>query len=188
MLTCSRIAGLGAKGIIVPVGMNKRDLAAKLDAHQTAVLPIVSWGIRQMHQQASSASLPSLLIAKRMELTRRLVDYALFKHRDVFAPAIAMGGNQSIEGMRLKAACIDMGERYRAFIRSPDGGQRIGDWSSYRLEALAMAIELHEHLVSERMAIRKLLGLRSKDLLIDEPFVDAPQQQAEPEEEQFDYI
>lgn len=174
--------------------MNKRDLAAKLDAHQTAVLPIVSWGIRQMHREASTAPLASELTAKRMELTRLLVDYALFKHRDVFAPAIAMGGDQAVEGMRLKAACIEMGERYRAFIRSPDSGQRIDDWSSYRYEALAMAIELHEHLVSERVAIRKLLGLRSKDLpveelAIDEPLFHKPQHQTEPEEEEeIDYI
>jgi hypothetical protein len=185
---------MGTKGIIVSVGMNKRDLAAKLDAHQTAILPIVSWGIRQINREASTASLTSELIAKRMELTRLLVDYALFKHRDVFAPAIAMGGDKAVEGMRLKAACIEMGERYRAFIRSPDSGQRIDDWSSYRYEALAMAIELHEHLVSERVAIRKLLGLRSKDLPVEElaaeePIINEPQHQAEPEEEeQIDYI
>jgi hypothetical protein len=181
----------------VPLAMNKRDLAAKLDAHQTAVLPIVSWGIRQMHREASTASLTSELIAKRMELTRLLVDYALFKHRDVFGPAIAMGNDLAIEGMRLKAACIEMGERYRAFIRSPSSGQRIDDWSTYRSDALAMAIELHDHLVTERVAIRKLLGLRSKDLVVEElpaeelpaeeQLTNEPQHKIEPEEE-IDYI
>lgn len=182
---------MGVRGIIVSAGMNKRDLAAKLDAHQTAVLPIVSWGIRQINREASTASLTSELIAKRMELTRLLVDYALFKHRDVFAPAIATGGDQAVEGMRLKAACIEMGERYRAFIRSPDSGQRIEHWSSYRHEALAMAIELHEHLISERVAIRKLLGLRAKEIPIEQLTVEEPpaeELQHHVDDEHIDYI
>ncbi|WP_271300650.1 hypothetical protein [Sphingomonas sp. CV7422] len=153
-------------------------------------MPIASWGIRQINWEASTASLTSELIAKRVELTRLLVDYALFKHRDVFAPAIAMGGDRAIEGMRLKAACIEMGERYRAFIRSPDSGQRIDDWSSYRYEALAMAIELHKHLISERVAIRKLLGLRAKDLPIEQLTIEEPAEELQHhgDDEHIDYI
>ncbi|WP_147083464.1 hypothetical protein [Sphingomonas ginsenosidivorax] len=98
----------------------------------------------------------------RMEMTRLLMDYALFKHREIFAPVLAAGGDKTHDCLRLKTACIAAGQEYRDFTRSGNRADPLADWDGYRASAMAMARTMAAHLADERAGLRKLLGALAK--------------------------
>lgn len=104
-----------------------------------------------------------------MELTRLLMDYALFKHREIFAPALAAGGDKSRDGQKLKIACIAAGQEYRDFIRAGSHADPVAEWNAYRASAMAMARTMTAHLAKERAGLRKLLGVRASNAVSDAP-------------------
>ena len=135
-------------------------LAAKVDDHQRQILAVIAGALPLLDRPHASTATGIELSKARMEMTRLLMEYALFKHRDIFAPIIAAGGKRTNDCLRLKNACIAAGEEYRDFIRSGNRADPLTDWEAYRVGAFAMARTMSTHLAEERSGIRRLLGVR----------------------------
>lgn len=137
-------------------------LARQLDEHQQRLLAILAWAKPMLARTQPSDAFVASLADKRMEMSRLSMEYALFKHRDIFAVAIAAGGERGRNGLRLKTACVAAAEEYRDFIRSARHLDLHARWDCYRVGAAAMAETMKEHLVEERVAIRDLLGVSAR--------------------------
>lgn len=137
-------------------------LARQLDQHQRRLLAILAWAKPMLAKTQPSDAFVAALADKRMEMSRLAMDYALFKHRDIFAVAIAAGGERGRAGLRLKSACIAAGEEYREFVGAARHLDLHARWDWYRVGAAAMAETMKGHLAEERAAIRDLLGLSAR--------------------------
>jgi hypothetical protein len=138
--------------------MTKSSLVRQLDYHQQRISSILRWATPLLEIAAVTSEVAAEMMARRMKLSRLLMDYALFKHRDSFEPVIAGGGVKGAEAMRLKLACIDAGEAYRDYTKAAGPTRPLAQWSTYRVTALAMAEAIRDHLAQERSGIRKLLS------------------------------
>jgi hypothetical protein len=141
--------------------MEKSSLLRQLDYHQQRISSILRWATPLLDKAAVTSEVAAEMMTRRMELSRLLMEYALFKHKDVFEPIIAGGGLKGAEAMRLKLACIDAGEAYRDYTRAAGPTRPLAQWSTYRVRASAMAESIRDHLAQERSGIRKLLGYPS---------------------------
>ena len=137
-------------------------LATKVDDHQRQITGILTAALPLLDRRHATPEIGAELAKARMEMTRLLMDYALFKHRDIFAPIIASGGARLNDCLRLKSACIAAGQEYRDFIRSGNRTAPLTDWDAYRTSAQAMAQTMKTHLAEERAGIRKVLGVRER--------------------------
>jgi hypothetical protein len=148
-------------------------LAAEIDGHQRRIMQVMTAALPLLDRRHGSTETNAELSKARMEMTRLLMDYALFKHRDIFAPILSAGGAKMNDCQRLKAACIAAGQDYRDFIRTGNRADPFADWDTYRDSALAMARTMKAHLADERAGLRRLLGVRAiKD--ISEPLPSLP--------------
>lgn len=137
-------------------------LSRRLDAHHRSITSVLAWARPFLTRDSAPEAFVSNLASKRMELSRLLMEYALFKHRDIFAVAIGAGGDMARIGLKLKAACIAAGEEYRDYVKSDDRVEPSVSWEVYRLRALAMLETMQDHFAEERAAIRELLGLKTR--------------------------
>lgn len=115
-----------------------------------------------LNKQSIFASDATTLAESRQELARLLMEYALFKHRNIFEPAIFSGGERAKEARRLKIACIVAGEDYRTYTRAAAVSGPLDDWRAYRLRATAQVASLRSHVIAERVSIYQLLGRRDR--------------------------
>jgi hypothetical protein len=152
--------------------MGKASLVKQLDDHQKKVGDILRWALPVLSRASVTPEEAAELMERRMELSRLLMEYALFKHREIFEPAIAGGGKHGGEAMRLKLACIEAGEAYRDHTRSRDKTHPIADWDTYRSAAADVAHAIRQHLAEERAGVRQLLGYKNVStpaVIEDEP-------------------
>lgn len=141
--------------------MGKASLVKQLDDHQRRVGDILRWALPVFSRLSVPPEVAEELMARRMELSRLLMEYALFKHREIFEPVIAGGGKRGAEAMRLKLACIEAGKAYRDYTRGRDKAHPLTNWDTYRSAASAMAAAIRQHLVDERAGVRRLLGCKT---------------------------
>ena len=94
----------------------------------------------------------------RWELARTLRAYQIHKHRAVFDPIIAGGGASDRVRLarQLKADCIAMGDRFRAYLLHWSAKNTADVWPEYRGAAHRMIAELRLHIDRERRGIATL--------------------------------
>lgn len=152
--------------------MGKASLVKQLDDCQRKVGDILRWTLPVLSKASVTAEAAAELMESRMELSRLLMEYALVKHREIFEHAIAGGGKQGGEAMRLKLACIDAGEAYRDHTRSRDKTHPITNWDTYQSAAADVAHAIRQHLAEERASVRQLLATKNVStpaVIEDEP-------------------
>lgn len=94
----------------------------------------------------------------RWELGRHLRGYQLFKHNELFDPAIASGRLIDADHARvMKARCTAAGEAYRAFMLDWSGRDAASEWDAFANAWQKMAVRLREHLAQERSEIARSL-------------------------------
>lgn len=94
----------------------------------------------------------------RWELGRHLRAYQLFKHNELFDPAIAAGRLVDADHARtMKARCTTAGEAYRAFMLEWSGRDAASEWDAFADAWRAMAARLREHLAQEKSEIARSL-------------------------------
>ena len=138
--------------------MTKAGLLVRLHQHQDTILQIM----REAEPLLRSASLRDIpaLSRTRWALMRALTEYQLFKHNEIFDPAMgraALGSAQRAD--RLKRACTAMGDEYRAYVGKWGGADIGAAWSVYQPAALQMTARLRDHIAREREDCAALLEL-----------------------------
>lgn len=96
------------------------------------------------------------LLQFRQELSKRMQEFQVFKHKALFDPMIQQGGPRQKIAQQLKAECIKLGTDYTAFQwkwTHADVGVR---WPEYRLSALAMMATIRKALADQDAIIQKL--------------------------------
>ena len=129
----------------------------RLHAHQDGILAIMR-GAEAMLRDPALRNVAELAQA-RWALMRALIAYQLFKHGQIFDPAIArqlLGEAGRAE--RMKRACTGMGEEFRGYVTKWSGVDVDGCWAAYQPAALAMMERLRRHIATERREIATLLA------------------------------
>lgn len=94
----------------------------------------------------------------RWELGRHLRAYQLFKHNELFDPAIASGRLVDADNARaMKARCTAAGESYRAFMLEWSGRDAASEWPAFEGSWHDIAAGLRAHLTQERRDITRAL-------------------------------
>jgi hypothetical protein len=136
--------------------VNSSALLGRLHQHQDGILAIMR-GAEPLLADPALRDVAALA-RSRWALMRALTAYQLFKHGEIFDPAIArqvLGDNARAE--RLKHACLAIGEDFRGHVAKWSGSDVTGEWSSYQPAALAMIARLRAHVARERGEIEMLL-------------------------------
>ena len=137
--------------------MNRRGLLERLQEHQDGILTIMQ-GAEPMLNDPASRDVTGLARA-RWTLMRALTAYQLFKHREIFDPAISrqlLGEAGRAE--RMKRACTVAGDAFRAHVTAWSGTDVAGRWAEYQPAALAVMAKLRQHIATERREIAALLA------------------------------
>lgn len=98
------------------------------------------------------------LAKARWEMARMLRAYQLFKHTEIFDPAIACGlPHQRQAAQAMKEDCLAAGEAYWAHTRRWSSEDIACRWEDYRPAMLAMAGQIRSHVTRERANLALLL-------------------------------
>lgn len=134
-----------------------RRALVRLDEHQSAILTLLRDEEAMLTDERRDVA---GLARARWTMMRALTAYQLFKHREIFDPAIA--GKVLRDGLkaeRMKAACIAIGDDFRDHVQRWSGSDVAGDWSRYQPAALTMVKRLRAHVARERVDVASLLEL-----------------------------
>lgn len=137
-------------------GMNERGLLARLHQHQDGILAIMR-GAEPLLRDPTLRDVAGLVRA-RWAVMRALTAYQLFKHQEIFDPAIQgrlLGGVERAE--RMKRACVAISEDFRGYVSKWSGSDVSGEWAAYQPSALAMLQRLRDHIARERADVAHLL-------------------------------
>lgn len=92
-------------------------------------------------------------------LTQTLKAYQLFKHGEIFDPAIASNSPSREEaGRRLKQDCLTGGENFRSHVRRWREADLADEWASFQPVTRALMRHLRDHVRAEGVQIRLLLA------------------------------
>ena len=137
--------------------MNTDQALLRLDAHQRSLLDHLDQSLALLFEPPAAAREP--LAHARWILVRMLHAYQVFKHAEIFDPAIRRGTPAQVQlATRLKADCIAASENYRAFVRVWSASDVVARWDEYRPAMLAIADQLRAHLSTERRTVADLLA------------------------------
>ena len=132
----------------------RRRLLERLEEHQRGILTIMDAG-----EAMIGACDVSGIARIRWTLVRALTAYQLFKHRDIFDPAIAGERRaDSLRAERLKMACLTLGDDFRGFVQKWGSADVAGQWPLYEKAALAMTGRIRSHIARERAEVALLLA------------------------------
>ena len=139
--------------------MNDRreSILTRLRQHQEAILSIMR-GAEPLLTDPGLRD-PAQLSRARWALVRALTAYQLFKHQEVFDPAIARRVlGEAARAERMKQACTAMGEEFRGYVAKWSATDISGEWAAYQPAALKMMARLRAHIERERAEITALLA------------------------------
>jgi hypothetical protein len=129
----------------------------RLYEHQAVLLDHID-GACSLLQLDPPVAQPRLAKA-RWELVRRLRAYQLFKHTEIFDPALASGSPQQIAAARqMKVDCIAAGETFRGYVLEWSGRDVITEWDAYSLAMRRVAGDLRNHIAGERQNVTRFLS------------------------------
>lgn len=138
------------------MGGMKTDAALRiLSGHQDRILAHLA-SDRALLAAEGEAARPALA-TRRWMLARLLREYQLFKHVEIFDPALAQGDRLGVAA-RLKGRCTAIGESFAAYIACWSSAAIDGRWSDYAAATQRMFDALARHVVEERRAIDTLLA------------------------------
>ncbi len=127
----------------------------RLRQHQDTALAIMRGGEALLRDPSRDTA---ALARARWALMRVLGAYQLFKHREIFDPAIAgtvLGDAR--RAARMKAACTAIGEDFKGYVAKWSGTDVLAQWHLYQPAALKMIEQLRSHIARERAEITALL-------------------------------
>lgn len=101
---------------------------------------------------------PAAQARHRWELLRVLVEFQIFKHRDIFDPVIKQGDPRMAPRARiLKAECAELGSEVRAFVAAWSDGSVDRDWDRFRAATLALIAKVERGLAGQRQALATMV-------------------------------
>ena len=128
----------------------------QLDSHQRQILSHIDAALPLLQLPPDQAQHP--LAVARWQMVRMLHAYQIFKHIEIFDPAIRSGSpDHARAATRMKAECIAAGDSFRRHVQQWSATSIADSWDSYRPAMLAMAEELRRHIVRERRSVEMLL-------------------------------
>lgn len=99
------------------------------------------------------------LAQARWRMFRLLRAYQLFKHAEIYDPAIQSSDiSRSTQARTLKASCIETAERYRAYTLQWSVDAMVRDVRGYREAQKSQAAHLRQQLTAELAGVKALLG------------------------------
>ena len=111
---------------------------------------------RALLDSEGEAARPALA-QRRWMLARLLREYQLFKHVEIFDPALARDDRLGIAA-RLKARCIVTGENFAAYLACWTSSAIEGHWSDHAAATRRMFDALVRHVGEERRGIEAMLA------------------------------
>lgn len=97
------------------------------------------------------------LAQRRWMLARLLREYQLFKHVELFDPALARNDRLGV-APRLKARCTAIGDAFAAYLACWTSSAVDGHWPDYAAATHRMFDALVRHLEQERRTIEAMLA------------------------------
>ena len=110
--------------------MTDKVLLQRLHEHQESALSIMRGAEASLRGPGRDVA---ALARARWALMRTLTAYQIFKHREVFDPAIGgpvLGDAQ--RAARMKRACMAMGEDFKGYVGKWSGTDVLAAWDSYQ--------------------------------------------------------
>ena len=150
--------------------MKTSDAMRLFDDHQQRILGHLDTALALTRQPPAEAR--QALAVARWTTVRLLQAHQIFKHTEIFDPAIRSGSPaQAQAASRLKVDCIAAGEAFRDYVRKWSTTNAEEQWDRYQPAMLAMAEQMCAHLRSEREAVAALLdgAERTRRLAADCP-------------------
>lgn len=137
--------------------MTTADALGRLDEHQKLILDEID---RAVDLTALGPDVGQELLAKGHRLIlRRLRAYQLFKHAEIFDPAIRGGtARQIAAARRMKADCIIAAEAFRTYVAQWSKVDVAGTWDSYCPGLRTTAERLRSDLAAERGHVCELFA------------------------------
>ncbi|RZM05334.1 MAG: hypothetical protein EOP68_18380 [Sphingomonas sp.] len=130
---------------------------AHLHRHQDALSVLIDQITALLAGDPEAARLP--LAGVRWSIARKAREYQLFKHTEIFDPAIVRGRPaQAALAADLRRACLTVSGEYEAHIRRWAGRDTVIEWAAYRGDVVAMVSRLRRHLLVERQQVERLLA------------------------------
>jgi hypothetical protein len=109
---------------------------------------------------SGSAPDPAAHARHRWELLRVLVEFQLFKHRDVFDPLIRQGDPRTApRAQLLKTECAALGAEVRAFVVRWSDGSVEADWERFRTASLALIAMVERGLAEQRRTLATMVAV-----------------------------
>jgi len=97
---------------------------------------------------------PAAQARHRWELLRVLVEFQIFKHRDIFDPIIRRGDPRTApQAQIMKEECAALGMEVRAFVTCWSDGSVERDWDRFRAATLALIAKVERGLIGQRRTL-----------------------------------
>ncbi len=142
--------------------MENADALNRLHDHQRRALDILARAAEALDGGLDRAR-PDL----RAEMGEVLRDYQIFKHEEIFDPAVASGNPERITlGRAMKIECIGAGEAFRTHLMRWKDDAIAAEPDNYRAAARLTLNALRRHIEREGEGITTLIGLLAKDVRI----------------------
>ncbi|MDP1025707.1 hypothetical protein Q5H91_00635 [Sphingomonas sp. KR1UV-12] len=139
--------------------MSIDDPFTRLHEHQRRALNVLTRVSEAIDAERDQAS-----IDLRAEMAVVLRDYQIFKHEDVFDPAISSGSAERVDlGRKMKIECIGAGEAVRSHLQRWKEGAVAADPATYRAAAHLTLNALRRHIAREEEGITRLLTLLAQE-------------------------
>ncbi len=140
--------------------MTPADVLLRLRGYEGRLLVQIDQSTALAALDATDACLP---IAKaRWSLARMLREYQLFKHTEIFDPAILHGDkDQAAVARRMRAECIAAGEHFTAYVARWSRRDVAAAWPEYRAATREMIDGMRRHIAREQREAAALLAGRS---------------------------
>ena len=104
-------------------------------------------------------SAPATLGPMRWKMVRLLRAYQIFKHSEIFDPAIASGSpTRAAAAHAMKARCIAAGETFRHYVVTWTARDVAAAWDEYQPAMKRMIADLRAHIAIERHEIGTALA------------------------------
>lgn len=137
--------------------MHTASVLIRLHEHQSRILRLIDAALPLLAQEPSLAR--GGLAKARWTLLRLLREYQLFKHGEVFGPAIRYGApRQAATAQRMRAACIAAGDLFTAHVARWSAQDIAACWPDYKGATRAMCDGLRLHIARERREVQELLA------------------------------
>lgn len=137
--------------------MDTADALNRLNEHQALALSIVDRATEMAQGDPAVAQVS--LARMRWELMRTMKGYQLFKHNEIFDPAIRGGSPlQMATAQQMKTACLKLGEEFQTYVVKWSAVDVVHDWDRYKPAMLKMADTIRRHIARERREIGVFLS------------------------------